>query len=98
MGHSAFDDLHSNSGRGQIAKTSVYYIVHGWQRKRAYAVPADPQTEAQLTVRTHFAAGKTCWDAQDQNYRDTYNEKAKRVYVSMTGYNLFMRRWLKHEI
>lgn len=91
----AFHDLHSITARGQIGKTSIYYVVYGYQRKRAYAVPNDPQTQAQLDARQHFADGMTYWKAQPQSFRDKYIELVSHNFSRLLPHNLFMRRWIK---
>lgn len=91
------DDLvlgSSLEARGQVNKETVFYVVNGEQRKRAYAVPADPQSPAQISWRIFWRNGMEYWHAQVQSFRDTYNIRAKKYYPRMLGFNLFMRDWI----
>lgn len=81
--------------RGQINKKKVFYVVHGEQRVRAYAVPTDPQTPRQLSKRAFWRNGMEYWYAQPQSFRDDYKAKAKKYYPTMFGVNLFMRDWVR---
>lgn len=58
-----------------------------------YYRPTNPQTTAQQNWRSVFADGKTAYDALDDGQRMVLSKEAR--HYRMTGYNLFMRRWLQ---
>ncbi len=64
---------------------------HGISRMRYY-MPTNPQTEMQQNWRAVFTAGVGAWRLLTDGERIEYN-KIGRKY-RMTGYNLFLRRYL----
>lgn len=91
-------DLHSLAAHGQIKKQFIYFVQKGVQYRKAYVVPANPQTPRQQTKRAFFRMGIAYWHVQPQSFRDGYNEKAKRNFPNMEGFNLFLREWLTGKI
>ncbi len=81
--------------RGQVGKDTVFYVVNGGQRTRAYAVPTNPRTPAMEANRLLWKNGMVYWKAQAQSFRDTYIAKVKKSYRTMMGHNLFMRHYMR---
>ena len=81
--------------RGQIGKEWIYYVVNGYQRKRAYVIPNDPKSPRQLSKRAFWRNGVEWWKNESQNFRDNYNITAKNLSLAMTGHDLFMQDWTK---
>ncbi len=66
----------------------------GWQTSRMkFYRPTNPQTPKQQAGRAKFAAGVTEWHNLTEGARQAYNQSAKAYRI--TGYNLFLREWLK---
>jgi len=66
----------------------VYYYIDGVQYKRAYVIPVQPGTEAQVAWWNTFTYWVNQWHMLTPAQRDTWNEKAKRK--QMSGFNLYM--------
>ena len=82
--------------RGQIGKQWIGYVVHGEQRYRSYVVPTDPQTAPQLARRSVFASGVAAWHSLSSAEKLLYIRRASKISPSMTGFNLFLRFYLKN--
>lgn len=83
------------TARGQIGKTWIYYVVNGYQRRRAYVVPTDPQSPRQLSKRAFWRNGGVWWANESQSFRDNYKTTVKNLSLAMTGRDLFMQDWTK---
>lgn len=67
----------------------VYYYINGEKFSRAYFIPVQPGTPAQLAWWLVFRNGVTAWQSLTAVQKETWNKKAKRHHFS--GFNLFMR-------
>lgn len=85
----------SLNARGQINHEIVFYIVHGEQRKRAYAIPTNTDTPQRRSIRGFWRNGMEYWQNKNQTFKNEYNLRAKKYYPKMQGYNLFMRDWMR---
>lgn len=70
----------------------VYYYKNGELVSRAYVIPVQPGTPAQVTWWDNFSSGVTSWQALPQGHKKKWDKKAKPFRFS--GFNLFMREWL----
>lgn len=66
----------------------VYYYIDGEHRKRAYFIPVQPGTPAQVAWWNRFKYWVQQWQALTPAQKDTWNEKAKRK--KMSGFNYYM--------
>ncbi|HDZ25305.1 hypothetical protein LCGC14_1240550 [marine sediment metagenome] len=76
---------------GKVA-TRVYYYKNKELVSRAYFIPVQPGTGAQLSWWNVFKAGVAAWQVLTQGEKDELDQRARRHKFS--GFNLFMREWL----
>jgi hypothetical protein len=76
---------------GAIGKSIVASSWKGIQYIRAYAKPSDPKTERQTKVRHDFRRAAKSWQALDDYQQHFY----ERIAVGISGYNLFMSRFMR---
>jgi len=76
---------------GALNKTVVVSSWKGRQYVRAYVKPKDPKTEAQESHRAMFKAAVGAWHGLNGRQREFYD----RIARDMTGYNLFVSRYIK---
>jgi hypothetical protein len=81
-----------NSISGRIGSV-VFYVRRGTQCVRTHVIPRNPDTEAQRTVRRSFAGAVRSWQSITPEERYAYNRKAR--YLNMSGYNLYISKYLK---
>jgi len=74
-------------GRGNIPGDRTRSL-----QNRAYVIPFDPATPAQLARRAAFAAAVAAWHALSPPERAEYDARAKRMAIS--GFNLYLREVL----
>lgn len=73
---------------------SVKKTLRGKEVSRMrYYRPTNPRTVAQQSWRSVFASGKSAYDALDAGEKVLLSKEARKY--GMTGYNLFMSRWLQ---
>lgn len=70
----------------------VYYNVRGEQRVRAYAIPVQPGTPAQLANWDKFKFAVAFWQLLPGIVKEQFNRRAKRL--QMSGFNLHMREMM----
>jgi len=73
----------------------VYYVVHNKQRVRAYAYPTNTFTLARFKARFIFKQGVKAWQLLPAAVKDWWDRQAERKQLVMSGYNLFLRVWMK---
>lgn len=78
---------------GQIGKAGVYAKWKGIQYRRKYTKPANPKTPAQMKNRGVWANGVDKWHTFNPLQAQAYTPLASGQ--PMSGYNLFMSRWMK---
>ena len=71
----------------------VYYVSQGEKISRAYFIPVQPGTPAQLAWWKVFRQGVQQWQALNPTQVKVWNDRAKRW--KMSGFNLFMSKYLK---
>ena len=81
------------NARGQIGKQYIFYIVKGNQRKRAYAVPANPQTPRQEANRSFFKNGVEYWNNESAGFRQAYFDRVEQLNLKTTPFGEFIRDW-----
>jgi len=59
---------------------------------RAYVVPSDPKTPAQLDRRSHFRAAVVAWRALPISEKEKWRKRASRT--ERTGYHLFLTEFI----
>ena len=77
---------------GKLGDT-VYYRSNGVKKERAYFIPIQPGTPAQAAWWQVFRNGVVQWHALSPAQEKVWNNKAKRW--KMSGFNLFMSKYLK---
>ena len=63
------------------------------QQQKAYHVPYDPKSEAQLARRQVFRDGKNSWNALSEEDKETWRQTAED-WGYHSGYALFMSLYL----
>jgi len=76
--------------KGAIGKDMIASSWKGKEYVKAYTHPSNPRTEAQQEHRAIFARAVETWHKLELCQREFYN----RVAVEMTGYNLFISRYI----
>jgi len=76
--------------KGAIGKDMIASSWKGKEYVKAYTHPSNPRTEAQQEHRGIFARAVETWHKLKLCQREFYN----RVAVEMTGYNLFISRYI----
>ena len=74
----------------------VYYRRRGTQCVRRHVVPRNPASAAQRALRSCFRDAVHAWQILPDAERSVWNRKAHRM--SMSGYNLFLSRYMKEGI
>ena len=85
--------LFSFSASGQLGGALVYFNWKGLQVVRTYSVPSNPNTAAQQSQRTAFAAAVDAWhdvglDADDVS---AWNRYAATFSSPRSGFNAFVK-------
>lgn len=80
-----------NVYRGAIGKSVIASSWRGKDYIKAYAVPANPRSEAQTKVRTAFKEALEAWRYLSPRQKEFYNKIAE----DMSGYNVFVGRYIK---
>jgi hypothetical protein len=76
---------------GTVGKVGVYANWKGIQYRRAYVIPANPQTTKQTEVRDNLANAINRWHEYNTEQRRAYGYMAGGL--AMSGFNLFCKRW-----
>lgn len=75
--------------------SKVWYYRDGSHISRAYVKPVQPATTKQVTWWDIFADGVAEWQSLNQSQKNIWNIKTQHIHESMTGFNLFMRNYLR---
>lgn len=78
---------------GQAGKAGVFAKWKGRQYRRAYVIPANPNTTMQQAVRGYFTNAIAAWHTYHSIQRLVYSYLATGLVMS--GFNLLVRRWQK---
>jgi len=92
--------------RGQIAKTWIYRVRHGngyytsilgaeYQDKYAYVLPSGYETANVGPARNAFIAAVANWQGFSEEVKQTYKDRAAAMHLRMSGYNLYIREYMK---
>lgn len=73
----------------------VYYLFNGKQYRRLWVLPNNPKTPAQQATRSIFAEAVASWQALPVNEKDYYREYARYLELKMSGYNLYIRIYIR---
>ena len=76
---------------GTMDKSFTIFSRNGKLYMRAYAAPKNPRSEQQTRQRERFKTAVAAWKALPRRQKDFYD----RVAHEMTGYNLFVGRYVK---
>lgn len=71
----------------------VFYQRYGRQYARRYTVPANPDTEGQRLVRRAFGDAVRSWQSLSSEDKNKWRGKAARL--GMSGYNVFLSRFMR---
>lgn len=88
--------LFSFEASGSLKKTIVYSQWKGRNYVREHTVPFNPQSETQVNVRKAFELLVAAWQAEEQTYKDEWDEFAK--IFQMSGFNSYVGRGMKEYI
>ncbi len=69
-----------------------YYYGKPYISRMKFYRPTNNRTEGQQAWRGVFASGMAAWSALDDETKEQYKIKAKKL--KMIGYNLYMREYL----
>lgn len=71
-------------------------ISHGGQfdrQRRAYVIPTDPRTPAQVTRRSYFADAVASWQSLSPDAKDAWKQAGKSR--NLPGYSAFLSAYLR---
>jgi hypothetical protein len=94
--------MFSFGASGALADALVFGRWKGIDYARKYVIPANPNTAAQVTQRSHLTAAVAQWhtvgadalEGQDKLAWDRY----AGVLGPMTGFNAFVKEWIDEEV
>lgn len=78
---------------GAVGQAGVFAKWKGIQYRRKYAIPANPNTSKQVSVRTDFKNAVAEWHAYNSLQSAAFGYLA--AGKGMSGFNLLVRRWQK---
>lgn len=81
--------------RKQLAHEYIYRYRNGLQEKYVYWTGENPQTPEQQAWRGVFAEAVATWQGLPWTFKEIYNLFANRNHLRMSGYNLFIRHYVK---
>ncbi len=84
-----------NSLHGRLGNV-VFYIRRGTQCVRTHVIPRNPNTEAQKAVRRNFADAVHSWQSLSSDEKSDFDRKAR--YMNMSGYNLYISKYINTRI
>lgn len=89
--------LEKNSAFWKSGKLGNYVIVNrkGKIFKRIYIKPKQPGTPKQLEIWEKFKNAVMSWHNLTEEEKKYYNEKVKKLKLSMTGFNYFISLYLR---
>ena len=90
--------LMSLNAKGKFGGAMVFGSWKGIPTCRQKVDPTNPNTAAQQTQRTTFTNAVASWHAQDQTTQDSWTDRAKALGLKMSGYNLYVREYIKQGI
>ncbi|MBN1533809.1 MAG: hypothetical protein JXA20_14155 [Spirochaetes bacterium] len=74
----------------------VFYSRYGREYARPYVTPANPDTGAQRAIRGTFGDAVRAWQGLPREEKVRWNRQAR--WLPMSGYNLFISRYMKENI
>jgi len=94
-----FGFVMSPEAQGLIFRTYTLLDDIGQPRKQTivsnYVPPANPQTIPQQVRRMKFAGGVATWHALDQHIKETWNDRAQKSHLILSGFNLFLSMYMR---
>ena len=90
--------LLSLSASGSIADSMTFGKWKGVNTCRIKSVPTNPNTAGQQAQRTTFQNAVNSWKAQDQATQDSWTSRARAMGLNMSGFNLYVREYIKQGI
>lgn len=98
MGFQFYDSYYGNyigfNISGAIGKDFIYQVINGKQIRRKYFVPFDPKSPGQLHLRDIFKKAVQSWQSLSNQEKEIY-EKSKPKHLIMSGYNFFIKQYMK---
>ena len=86
-------NIFGDSYSGQAGKAGVFAKWKGRQYRRAYVIPANPNTTKQQAVRSNLSNAIDRWHSYQTQQRRAYGYMSAGLVMS--GFNLFVSRWQK---
>lgn len=96
----AISDLYPKeviTARGQVGKQYIFYVVNGYQRKRAYAIPDNPRTARQKSNRSFFKNGVKWWQSATEVFREGYFTRVQEYNLKTTPFAEFIKDWYEEK-
>jgi len=89
--------IYRQEASGQLAKSFVAYMWKGLQCVRAYVVPKDPKSPAQLVQRAKLAQANRLYHTfvTTEATRKQWKQLRAVQQTPMTGYNMFLSSVMK---
>lgn len=92
--------------RGSIADSRTFRVRRGngyynaklgtfYQDQYAYFVPGSINNAEGAAARAALATGVANWQGFSEAVKKTYNDKASRLGLRMSGYNLYLRGYIR---
>jgi len=85
--------------QGVIFRTYTYLDDNNRKKRGTfisnYVPPSNPQTEAQQANRQEFASAVSSWQGLTSGRQKYFNELAVKRHLAMSGFNLYVSKYLK---
>ena len=92
--------------RRQVAHTWIFRVRHGnghytsilgaeYQDKYAYVVPSSINNPEGQAARDALAIAVSNWQAFSDEAKQTYKDKAAALHLRMSGYNLYIKEYVR---
>lgn len=92
--------LFSFGARGKIGGALVYFPWKGIDCVRSYVIPANPQTDAQVTQRGYMTSAVAEWHGTEYTSADVqaWNTYAGVLAAIMSGFNAMVKKFIEEII
>lgn len=88
--------IFSSTAKGNMERILVYTRTKGINIVKRFIKSLDRKTERKLLIREVYKNGCSAWNSLTPTEKEEYEEKSKTKNI--TGFNLFMREYLKENI
>lgn len=89
-----FGPFHSDDARATFNKNMTFSNWKGRPYGRIWFKPFNPNTINQINIRFLFAQSVLDWHQQDAGTQETWDDRAKALYLRISGFNFFVQQYI----